>query len=317
VLLDREFERTQIAHVLDAADQGLSAVLVLRGEPGVGKTTLLRHAIESAGDFLVARVAGIESEAELGFGALHQVLRPFLRRLDSLPAPQRQALDTALGRDHAGPRDRFLVGLATLTLLADAATAQPLLCIVDDAQWLDHESAGVLAFVARRLGVDAIAMIFAVQDPADRHVALEGLPELVVGGLPPDEARQLLVSSAPGPLGNGISDRIVTQTGGNPLALIELARELTSGQRSGQAPLPAPLPVGPSLQARFLRRVRRLPAATQTLLLAVAADPTGDPALLWRAGELLGFGIADAAPAEGQELVTFGPPVGFRHPLIR
>ena len=282
----------------------------------MGKTALLDHAVEAARDFGVVRVAGIESEAELGFAALHQLLLPFLGQLEILPPPQRRALATALGLDQAGPPDRFLIGLAALTLLSCAAAARPLLCVVDDVQWLDQESSAALAFVARRLSVDAIAMLFAVRDPAERHVALEGLPELRLGGLPEAEARQLLASSAGG-LDAGVSDLIVSGTGGNPLALIEVGRELAPGQRSGAVPLPQPLPLGPSLEARFLRQVRSLPAATQLLLLTAAADPAGDPAVLWRAGQRLGFGLAAAAPAEDWGLVTFGPPVSFRHPLIR
>ena len=273
--------------------------------------------MESARDFDVVRVVGIESEAELGFAALHQLLLPFLGRLNVLPVPQRHALATALGRRRAGPPDRFLVGLGALSVLSGAVTSRPLLCVVDDAQWLDQESAGVLAFIARRLTADAIAMLFAVRDPSERHVPLDGLPELRVRGLPPAEARQLLASSATHELDNGVSEQIIAQTSGNPLALIEIGRELAPGHLAGEIPLPEPLPLGPSLEARFLRQVRRLPAATQTLLLTIAADPTGDPALLWRAGERLGFGITAAAPAEDQDLVTFGPPVSFRHPLIR
>ena len=233
MLIDRELERAQIARVLDAAGQGLSGVLVLRGEPGVGKTALLGHAVEAAQGYSVVRVAGIESEAELGFAALHQLLLPFLGHLPQLPPPQRRALATALGLDQAGAPDRFLVGLAALTLLSTAAAAKPLLCVVDDVQWLDQESAGALAFVARRLSVDAIAMLFAVRDPAERRVALEGLPELRLGGLPEADARQLLASSAGGPLDAGVSAHIISRTGGNPLALIEVGRELAPGQRSG------------------------------------------------------------------------------------
>ena len=317
VLLDRVSERGQIDGVLAATAQGLSAVLVLRGEPGIGKTALLTYAVESARDLDVVRLEGIESEAALGFGALHQLLRPFLGRLDFLPGPQHQALATAFGLRDGGPPDRFLVGLASLTVLSSAATARPLLCVVDDAQWLDQESAGVLAFVARRLHGDAIGMLFAVRDPSERHVPLDGLPGLRVRGLPPAEARQLLASAAAGRQDSKVSERIIAQTNGNPLALIELGRELAPAQLAGEMPLPEPLPAGRSLEARFLRQVRCLPAATQTLLLTAAADPTGDPAVLWRAGERLGFGIGAAGPAEAHELVTFGPLIRFRHPLIR
>lgn len=317
LLLGRADERGQIDRLLAAAGDGLSAVLVLRGEPGIGKTALLNYATESARGFRIVRLVGIESETELGFAALHQLLLPFLGRLDFLPGPQRHALATALGLRDGGAPDRFMVGLASLTVLSGAATERPLLCVVDDAQWLDQESAAMLAFVARRLGVDAIAMLFAVREPSERHVQLQGLPQRRVRGLPRADARQLLASAAPSQVGSGVSEQIIAQTGGNPLALIELGRELSPEQLAGQAALPEPLPLGPSLEARFLRQVRFLPDATQTLLLTAAADPVGDPAVLWRAGELLGFGIAAAAPAESQDLVTFGPPVRFRHPLIR
>ncbi len=297
VFLDREHERSRIDRVLEAAAQGHSAALVLQGEPGIGKTALLDYAAVAARDFDIVRLVGIESETELGFAALHQLLVPFLGQLDSLPRPQRQALATALGLRGGGAPDRFLVGLASLTLLSGAATARPLLCVVDDAQWLDQESAGVLAFVARRLNADGIAMLFAVRDPSGRHVPLEGLPEIRVPGLPPAEARQLLASAAVAKLDRAVSERIISQTSGNPLALIELGRELAPGQLAGEISLPEPLPLGRSLEGRFLGQVRRLPAATQTLLLTAAADPTGDPALLWRAVERVGFGISPS-PAD-------------------
>jgi len=190
VLLDRVRESAHIDRVLASAGQGLSSVLVLRGEPGAGKTALLGYAVDSAAGFEVARLSGIESETELGFAALHQLLVPFLGRLDALPRPQGQALATAFGLRDGGPPDRFLVGLASLTMLSAAAAARPLLCVIDDVQWLDQESADVLAFVARRLHADAISMLFAVRDPTERRVGLEGLPELRVGGLPPEQGQQ-------------------------------------------------------------------------------------------------------------------------------
>jgi DNA-binding CsgD family transcriptional regulator len=317
VLLDRVSECAHIDRVLVSAAQGLSAVLVLRGEPGVGKTALLGYAVDAAADFEVARLAGIESETELGFAALHQLLLPFLDRLDSLPEPQGRALATAFGLRGGGPPNRFLVGLASLTMLSAAATARPLLCVVDDAQWLDQESADVLAFVARRLQADAIGMLFAVREPSERRSGLHELPRLRVGGLPPEQARELLGSAAPGIIDDDVSEQIIARTGGNPLGLIELGHELTPGQLAGELTLPEPLPLGPGLKARFLRQVRSLPAATQTLLLTAAADPTGDPTVLWPAGEHLGFDVHAAGPAEAYDLLTFGPPVRFRHPLIR
>ena len=317
VLLDRELERGQIERVLETARQGRSTALVLQGEPGTGKTTLLDYAVESGRDFHIVRLLGIESEAELGFAALHQLLLPFLAGLRSLPVPQRDALGGALGLRRADSPDRFLLALAALTMLAGAAAKRPLLCIVDDAQWLDRESAGILGFIARRLSADAIAMLFAVRGPSERTADLEGIPWVQIGGLPPEEAGQLLASAAAGRIDRGVSERIIAQTGGNPLGLIELGGELSREQLADETSLPELLPVGASLQARYLRQIRSMPADTQVLLLAAAADPTGDPALLWRAGEFLGFGIRAAASAEAQGLLRFSPLVGFRHPLIR
>jgi DNA-binding CsgD family transcriptional regulator len=317
MLLDRMTERVQIDHVLTSAKNGMSAVLVLRGDAGTGKTALLDYAVDAAGDLDVVRLVGIESEAELGFASLHQLLVPYLGRLDSLPAPQRQALATVFGIREGGPPDRFLVGLASLTLLSAAATARPLLCVVDDAQWLDQESAAVLAFIARRLHADAIGMLFAVREPSERRISLDGLPSLHVPGLPPAEARQLLAHASGDKASTEVIEQIVTQTSGNPLALIEIGHDLAPEQLSGEAFLPVPLPVGRGLQARFLSQVRRLPDATQVLLLTAAADPTGDPALLWRAGKHLGFDARDAGPAEAAELLTIGTVLAFRHPLVR
>jgi DNA-binding CsgD family transcriptional regulator len=225
LLLDRARERAALDALLDTARRGLSETLVLRGEPGIGKTALLERAVSSASDFRIVRALGIESEIELGFAGLHQLVVPFLPRLERLPAPQHQALGSAFGLITGGPPDRFLVGLATLTLLADAASDQPLLCVVDDTQWLDLESAQVLAFVARRLYADRIALLFAVREPSERRVPLAGLPELNIGGLANDDARKLLASVASGPLDGQVSQRILAETQGNPLAILELAKD--------------------------------------------------------------------------------------------
>ena len=317
MLLGRELERGRIDRVLEMARRGRSAALVLQGEPGTGKTTLLDYAVESGQDFEIVRLLGIESEAELSFAALHQLLLPFLAGLRSLPAPQRDALSGALGLRRADSPDRFVLALAALTMLASAVTERPLLCVVDDAQWLDRESAGILGFIARRLSADAIAMLFAVRGPSERTADLEGIPRVQIGGLPREEAGQLLASVVAGRVERGVSERIIAQTGGNPLGLIELGGELSREQLAGEIPLPELLPVGGSLQARYLRQLGSMPAETQVLLLAAAADPTGDPALLWRAGEFLGFGVRAAAPAEAEGLLRLSPLVRFRHPLIR
>ena len=317
MLLDRRAERGNIDRVLAAAREGLSGVLVLRGEPGIGKTALLDYAVQAAADLRIVRLAGIESEMELSFSSLHQVLLPFLGGLDELPAPQGAALGSAFGLRDGGLPDRLLVGLASLSLLAAAASDRPILCVVDDAQWLDQESAAVLAFVARRLLADRIAMIFAVREPSGRPVSLDGLPDVHLRGLPAVEAQELLSSAVGGQVDGLVAARIIAQTAGNPLGLIELGGELSSDELDGQVPLPDPLPLGRRLEARFLGQVRRLPADTQLLLLCVAADTTGDAELLWRAADHLGIHADAAAAAEEQDLLAFRAPVRFRHPLIR
>jgi DNA-binding CsgD family transcriptional regulator len=315
-LLGRGKERDQVDLVLAAARQGLSGVLVVRGEPGIGKTALLDYAVGAAAELQVARIVAIESEMELAFAGLHQLLVPFLGGIGTLPAPQRDALSSAFGLRYRGPPDRFLVALATLTLLARASAERGLLCVVDDAQWLDRESAAVLAFVARRLHADSIALLFGVRDPWDAPAGLADLPGIQLEGLPAPEARQLLSAVIPG-IDDRVGQRIVAETQGNPLALIEVGRELTPGQLAGEAPLPELLPPGRRLETRFLHQTRHLPADTQTLLLTAAADPTGDPALLWRAGHGLGFGPEAAAPAQAEDLIVVGTVIRFRHPLIR
>jgi DNA-binding CsgD family transcriptional regulator len=315
-LLGRGEERDQVDRVLASARQGLSGVLVLRGEPGIGKTALLDYAAGAAAGLEIVRVEAVESEMELGFAGLHQLLLPYLGAIPALPPPQRGALSSAFGLHDRGPPDRFLVALATLTLLGHLASERGLLCVVDDAQWLDRESAGVLAFVARRLHADAIAMLFAVREPSDRPAGFADLPAVQLPGLPAPAARQLL-SAGVRDLDEEVGTRIVAQTRGNPLALIEVARELTPAQLSGGEPLPELLPLGPQLEAGFLRQTRDLPAATQALLLAAAAEPTGDPALLWRAGRDLGFTPDSAAPAQAGDLLALGSVIRFRHPLVR
>jgi AAA ATPase-like protein len=316
-LLGRDAERDLLDGVLAAARDGLSGVLVLRGEPGIGKTALLDYAAgAAAADLEIARIEAIESEMELGFAGLHQLLLPFADRIGTLPPPQRDALSSAFGLGYRSAPDRFLVALATLTLLARTARPRGLLCVVDDAQWLDRESAAVLTFVARRLHADSIAMLFAVRDPWDARLLLADLPGIQLTGLPAPAASRLLRADVPG-LDDQVGERIVAETGGNPLALIEVGRELTPGQLAGLEPLPELLPLGRQLEDHFLRQARRLPAGTQTLLLTAAADPTGDPALLWRTGHDLGFGPASAASAQAENLIVVGTVIRFRHPLIR
>ena len=316
-LVDRAREKAALDNLLDAVRHGLSGTLVLRGEAGIGKTALLESAISSANGFRVVRALGIESEMELGFAGLHQLVVPFLSGLERLPVPQHDALASAFGLVAGGPPDRFQVGLATLTLLADAAADMPLLCVIDDTQWLDLESADVLGFVARRLYADRIAFLFAVREPVERRVSLAGLPELHIRGLIGNDAHTLVASVATGPVDGQVSQRIITETQGNPLAILELTAELTPRQLSNTSPLPNPLPIGSRLQQRFVRQLKGVPAATQTLLLLAAAEPSGDAVVLWRAAKALGLDRQSVAPAEANRLLVVGPHVAFRHPLIR
>jgi DNA-binding CsgD family transcriptional regulator len=306
MLLDRLPERAALSGLLDAARAGRSGVLVVRGEPGVGKTALLEHAIESAAGLRVARVAGVESEMELAFAALQQVCAPLLGELAGLPEPQRAALGVAFGLETGAPPDRFLVGLAALSLVSAAAEERPLLCVIDDAQWLDRASALVLAFVARRLLAEPVALVFAAREPGEEF---RGLPELLVGGLGEGDARELLSSVIGGPLDERVRDRIVAETRGNPLALLELPRGVPGV--AGVAELPG------RIEESFRRRLEVLPAATQQLMLVAAAEPAGDPALVWRAAQRLGIGTDAIAPAADAGLLVIGERVMFRHPLVR
>jgi DNA-binding CsgD family transcriptional regulator/tetratricopeptide (TPR) repeat protein len=315
VLLGRSAERAAIERLLVAARAGRAGALVLRGEAGIGKTALLDDAVGHADDFTVMRVVGVESEMGMGFAALHRLLLPFFRVSDQLPEPQGEALEVAFGlRDGSG--DVFLVGLAVLTLLGEAARERPLLCIVDDAQWLDQESINVLAFVARRVYADQIALLFAVREPSEPAVRIDGVADLHLRGLEEREARELLGSVVGGPLGPPLADRIVGETRGNPLALVELGGELTSDHLAG-APITEPLPVSELVEARFLRQVRALPHDTQMLLLVAAADGIGEPPMVLRAGASLDVPADALTPAEAAGLVVVAPRIEFRHPLMR
>ena len=247
---------------------------MVRGEPGVGKTALLEYVVEQASGCRVARAAGVQSEMELAFAGLHQLCAPMLDRLERLPVPQRDALRTAFGVSPGPAPDRFLVGLAVLSLLSDVAEEQPLICLVDDEQWLDRASAQVLAFVARRLEAEAVGLVFAARAPSDE---LAGLPELVVEGLGEDDARALLDSVLTGPLDARVRDQIVSETRGNPLALLELPRGLTPAELAGGFGLPGAVPLSGRIEESFRRRLDALPAETRRLLLLAAADPVGDP----------------------------------------
>jgi DNA-binding CsgD family transcriptional regulator len=314
MLCGRGSECEALDRLLATVRRGESRALVLRGEPGIGKTALLEYAVERAGGFRVMRAAGVQSEMELAFAGVHQLCAPMLGRLERLPEPQRAALGTAFALSPGNAPDRFFVGLAVLSLLGEAAEEQPLLCVLDDAQWLDHASAQALAFVARRLGAESVAALFAVSEPSDE---LAGLPELTVGGLRDDDARALLGSVIRGPLDERVRERLVAETHGNPLALLELPRGLTPSQLAGGFGLPVALPLSGRIEESFRRRVVELPAETQRLLLVAAAEPIGEPVLLWRAGERLGIAAAAAAPAIAAGLLAVGARVRFRHPLVR
>src|SRR5271170_5561710 len=296
MLLDRLPERAALSRLLDGARAGRSGVLVLRGEPGVGKTALLDWMVESAAGLRVVRVAGVESEMELAFAALQQLCAPMLDMLASLPDPQRDALRVAFGLETGPVPDRFLVGLAVLSLLSEVAERQPLLCVVDDAQWLDRASAQALAFVARRLLADPVALVFAAREEGEEF---RGLPELTVGGLGDGDARELLSSVIGGPLDERVRDRIVAETRGNPLALLELPRGVP-----GVDGVPG--------SSRGIEESFR-----QRLMLVAAAEPAGEPALVWRAAERLEIGAEALAPAADAGLLVIGERVTFRHPLVR
>ena len=318
MLVDRGAERDTVGRLLTAVRDGLSGVLVMRGQPGIGKTALLDWAAEAAADMQVARVAAVESEMDLGFAGLHQLLVPFLGGLGRLPDPQREALSSVFGLAAGPPPDRFLVGLATLTLITEAAAERPVLCVIDDAQWMDRVSVEVLGFVARRLFADRVGMLFTLREGEEQRAAvLDGLPDVIVGSLPEDAADELLTITVGQAADQRVRGRVLAETAGNPLALVEFALELTPEELSGLVPLAAPLRFGGRVDELYRSRVRALPGEARLLLLVAAADQTGDPDRIWRAAARLEIG-AEAAelPAVGR-LMTWAPRVLFRHPLAR
>jgi DNA-binding CsgD family transcriptional regulator len=313
-LLGRSRERAVLDRTLGNARDGHGAVVMLLGGPGVGKSALLEHAVEATSDFRVARTVGVQSEMELAFAALQQLCAPNLDLMERLPDPQRDAMEVALGLSVGRAPNPFLVGLAVLNLLSELAEQQPLLCIVDDAQWLDRASARVLAFVARRLMADRIAMVFAAREPID---LLAGLAEVHVEPLGHRDARALLDSVLRGRLDERVLERIVAETHGNPLALLELPRGLSPAQLAGGFGLPAALPLSAGIEQSFTRRLGRLPRDARLFVLLAAAEPLGDPALLWRAAKQLGIAQSAADMVEREGLLRLGSSVTFRHPLVR
>jgi DNA-binding CsgD family transcriptional regulator len=316
-LLGRRSECAALDELLASVRTGPSRALVLRGEAGIGKSALLEYLVRHASGCGITRSTGVELEMELAYAGLQQLCAPFLDRLERLPGPQRDALGTAFALRDGDAPDRFIVGLAVLSLLSDVAEERPLVCIVDDAQWLDTASAHALAFVARRLGAESVGLVFAVREPSgERH--LDGLPELAVGRLEDRDALELLGTVVAGPLDEQVRDRIVAETRGNPLALLELPRlRRTLAELAGGFGLSDGLALAGRIEQSFTERLAPLPPPTRLLLLVAAAETVGDPVLVWRAAAELGIGPDAAAPAAGAGLIDFGAQVRFGHPLVR
>src|SRR6201995_4538939 len=314
MLHGRRDECVVLDRLLDGARAGRSSALVLEGGAGVGKTALLDYVIGSASDLRVLRAVGVESEMELAFAALHQLCAPVLDRLDRLPVPQRDALLTTFGLRAGAVPDRFLLGLAVLSLLSEVADERPLVCVVDDAQWLDRASAQCVAFVARRLLAESVVMLFAAREQSDLFA---GLPKLGLEGLRGADARSLLVSVIPGRLDDGVAHQLLAETRGNPLALLELPRGLTAAQLAGGFGLPGALSLSGRIEQTYRGRLEALSGQSQQLLLVAAAEAVGDQGLLWRAAERLGITGAALEPAEAAGLIEIDERGGFGHPLVR
>jgi DNA-binding CsgD family transcriptional regulator len=313
-LTGRRVERGMLDQFVEAVRDGESRALVISGEPGVGKTALLEYLVEQAVECRVLHATGVQSEMELAFAAVHQLCSPILDNANRLPAPQRAALRTAFGLSPGTAPDKFLVGLAVLNLLSEVAEQQPLVCVVDDEQWIDRASAQILGFVARRLMAESVGVILTARTPSDD---LAGLPELVVRGLPAADAQALLETELIGPLDRRVRDLIVAETRGNPLALLELSSSARPDQLAGGFGLLGSVQLSERVEESFRRRIETLPDQTRRLLLVAAADPVGDPALVWQAATRLGIGAKAAAPAHEAGVVQFDTRVRFRHPLVR
>ncbi len=315
--IGRATERSALDGLLETARDGQSGVLVLRGEAGIGKTALLRYAARQAAGFRIVQVVGVQAEMELPFAGIHQLCSPMLPGVGALPAPQRDALNVALGLASGAVPDYFLVGLAVLGLLSAAADQRPLLCLVEDAQWLDAASSHILGFVGRRVLAESVAIVIAVRERAD-GTEFDRLPELWLDGLDAPAARALLAGTVAGRLDDHVRDRIIAETRANPLALLELPERMSAAELAGGFELPAAAADLPAhIEDHYVHRVDELPEATRRLLLLAAADPLGDATLVWRAGRRLGLDTAALTPAEDAELLEIGSQVRFRHPLVR
>lgn len=313
-LVGRDREQRVLDELLDEVRGGKSRALVVHGQPGVGKTALLEYLSNQALGCQVVSIVGIEAEMELPFGALHQLCAPMLGHLGRLPPPQRLALEVTFGLSTGPVPDRLVVGLAVLGLLSEVAVEQPLVCLVDDAQWLDPASAQIVAFVARRLGAESIGIVISARTTSSD---LAGLPELRIGGLADKDARALLAAVLTVHADERVLDLLVSETRGNPLALLELTRGLTAAELAGGFATPPRGGLAGSIEQSFRQRVERLPPETQRLLVVAAADPLGDPLLLWRAAARLGINAGAAKPAVDDDLVALEDRVRFRHPLVR
>jgi DNA-binding CsgD family transcriptional regulator len=318
VLVGRTEEWATLDRILSGVRDGAGGVLVLRGEAGSGKTALLRHTEQAAAGLRIVRAAGARSETELSFAALHQLLVPFLDSVGRLPDPQRMALKTAFGLARGPAPDRLLVGIGVMSAITAAARQQPVLCVIDDAQLLDRASADALGFVARRLSAGGVGLLFAVGDDHEQRAeALNGLPELRLDGLSDEAGRDLLASVTGQLLGQSVGRQILAGTGGNPQALIAVGRSLSPAELSGAMPLPEPLRLGGRLEARLLRPVRALPSPAQALLLLAAAEPSGDPGLLWRSAALLGIDPGTSETPGIGDIIRFDSEISFVHPMMR
>ena len=318
MLIGRDLESARLAELVERARHGSAGCVVVRGEPGIGKSALLAHLVDSAGEALVLRTQGVEAEAPLAFAALHRLLRPVLRLREGLPVPQARALRVAFGEEEGPPVEPFLVAVATLSMLTAAAEESLVLCVVDDAHWLDPATADALLFAARRLGADRLAMVFSARDETARPFRPDGIPELTLTGLDPASARALLDERLGAGRPEEVTSRLVSETGGNPLALLELPTELDDAQLRGTSPLPAQLPLTTLVEQTFLDRCAGLPDDVQSVLLLVATDDTGDLAVVRRAAAHLGIEepALEGAVRSGL-LSTDGESVRVRHPLVR